>query len=156
MPKEGERAPDFSLEGVGEGGEPVDVRLSDFRGRPVVLYFYPKDDTPGCTTQACGIRDSWAEFRATGAMVLGVSPDEQASHRAFAEKFSLPFPLLSDPGHQVAEAYDVWKEKSMYGRKYWGVERSTFIIDPEGRIKDLRRRVSPADHADWVLEVLRS
>jgi thioredoxin-dependent peroxiredoxin len=156
MPEEGARAPDFSLQGVGDGGEEVFVRLSELEGRPVVLYFYPKDDTPGCTKQACGIRDEWAAFRATGAEVLGVSPDDVASHRAFAEKHQLPFTLLSDPDHAVAEAYGVWVEKSMYGRKLWGVERSTFVIDADGRVKGVRRRVRPEEHAGWVLEVLEA
>lgn len=156
MPEVGERAPDFSLEGVTGEGDAVAVRLSELRGRPVVLYFYPKDDTSGCTTQACGIRDEWGALRATGAEVLGVSPDDLDSHRAFAGKYGLPFTLLSDPDHAVAEAYGVWKEKSMYGRTYWGNERSTFIIDEEGRIRSLRRRVKPGEHAEWVLEVLEA
>lgn len=156
MPEEGEQAPDFSAEGVSGDGDRVDVRLSGLRGRPVVLYFYPKDDTPGCTTQACGIRDAWSEFREAGAEVVGVSPDDVASHRRFAERYGLPFTLVADPEHEVAEAYGVWKEKSMFGRRYWGIERSTFVIDEAGRIKGARRRVRPDDHAEWVLGVLRS
>jgi thioredoxin-dependent peroxiredoxin len=154
MPEVGEQAPDFSVDGVTGQGEPAEVRLSGLRGRQVVLYFYPKDDTPGCTTQACGIRDAWSSFRESGAVVLGVSPDDVASHRRFAAKHDLPFTLLADPDHEVAEAYEVWKEKSMFGRRYWGVERSTFVIDADGRIKGVQRRVRPEQHAGWVLEVL--
>lgn len=154
MPTEGEQAPDFALDGVTGAGEDVHVRLSELKGKPVVLYFYPKDDTPGCTTQACGIRDEWSTFRETGAEVLGVSPDDLASHRRFSEKHDLPFTLLADPDHRVAEEYGVWKEKSMYGRTFWGIERSTFVIDAEGRIASAFRRVRPKQHADQVLQVL--
>jgi thioredoxin-dependent peroxiredoxin len=154
MLSEGDRAPDFTLEGVRGQDETIRVSLADLRGRPVVLYFYPKDDTPGCTTQACGVRDEWESFRAAGAEVLGISPDDVESHRAFADKYDLPFTLLADPDHAVAEAYGVWKEKSMYGRKFWGIERSTFVIDGDGRIEAVFRRVKPAHHADQVLEVL--
>ncbi len=154
MPTEGAEAPDFSLDGVTDQGAEAEVRLSDLRGQPVVLYFYPKDDTPGCTVQACGVRDDWSSFREAGAVVLGVSPDDVASHRKFAAKYDLPFTLLSDPDHAVAEAYGVWKEKSMFGRKYFGVERSTFVIDEEGRVKAAFRRVDPKQHSAQVLEVL--
>ena len=154
MPKEGEQAPEFSLPGVTPDGDEVDVTLSELRGSPVVLYFYPKDDTPGCTTQACGIRDQWSEFREAGAVVLGVSPDDAASHRKFSEKFHLPFTLVADAEHEVAEKYGVWKEKSMFGRKFWGNERSTFVIDAEGRVKRIFDRVRPDEHADQVLGVL--
>jgi thioredoxin-dependent peroxiredoxin len=154
MPGEGELAPDFSLRGVTPAGEEVDVRLSELRGRAVVLYFYPKDDTPGCTTQACGVRDAWPSFQEADALVYGISPDDVDSHRAFAAKYNLPFTLLSDPDHEVAEAYDVWKEKSMYGRRFWGVERSTFVVDEAGRIRSAFRRVRPKEHADLVLESL--
>lgn len=154
MIEEGQRAPDFTLEGLDPSGEPVDVRLSELRGSPVVLYFYPKDDTSGCTTQACGIRDEWSEFADAGAVVLGVSPDDVESHRKFSAKYELPFTLLSDPDHAVSEAYGVWKEKSMYGRKYWGIERSTFVIDSDGRIRKVLRRVRPKQHVDQVLDVL--
>lgn len=150
MLKEQDIAPDFELE-TDEGSK---VRLSELRGRKVILYFYPKDDTPGCTTQACGIRDSWQEFQETGALVYGISPDSVESHQKFREKYQLPFPLLADEGHQVAEAYGVWKEKSMYGRKYWGNERTTFIIDEEGRIAKIFPRVKPAEHAELVLQAL--
>jgi len=154
MPREGAEAPDFSRDGVTGQGDEVEVRLSDLRGQPVVLYFYPKDDTPGCTKQACDLRDEWSGFRATGAVVLGVSPDDVESHRAFAAKYRLPFTLLSDPDHAVAEAYGVWKEKSMFGRKYFGVERSTFVIDEDGVISKAFRGVDPKKHAAQVLEVL--
>jgi thioredoxin-dependent peroxiredoxin len=156
MPEEGHQAPDFSLDGIDGEGEDVVVRLAELRGRPVVLYFYPKDDTPGCTTQACDIRDEWAAFRETGAVVLGVSPDDTASHRKFAAKYSLPFTLLSDPDHAVAEAYGVWAKKSMYGRKYWGVDRSTFVIDEEGVIRAAMRGVKAKEHAGQVLEALEA
>jgi peroxiredoxin Q/BCP len=150
----GDQAPTFTLDGIASGGEEVRIRLSDLQGSPVVLYFYPKDDTPGCTKQACGIRDEWAEFRSAGAVVLGVSPDDLEAHRKFSSKYELPFTLLSDPDHEVAEAYGVWKEKSMYGRKYWGIERSTFVIDAQGRLARVFRRVRPKQHAEQVLDVL--
>ena len=124
----GNPAPDFTLDSdAGETGT-----LSSLRGKPVVLYFYPKDDTAGCTKQACGIRDAWGEFERRGAVVLGVSPDSDASHVSFKQKFDLQFTLLADPDHAVAEAYGVWVEKSMYGKKYMGVERSTFVIGADG------------------------
>jgi len=127
--EEGTPAPDFEL-GADDGGR---VRLSELRGRPVVLYFYPKDDTPGCTAQACEIRDEYAEFRERGAVVLGVSPDDEASHARFKSKHGLPFALLADPDHKVAEQYGVWGEREYRGKKYMGINRSTFVIDPEAR-----------------------
>ena len=130
MIEAGTEAPDFTL--PNQDGE--DVTLSSLRGGPVVLYFYPKADTPGCTTQACGIRDRTAEYDAAGAVVLGVSPDEPAALRKFADKYRLPFTLLSDPDHKVAEAYGVWAEKSMYGRKSMGIVRSTFVIAADGSV----------------------
>jgi thioredoxin-dependent peroxiredoxin len=148
--EEGREAPDFQL--TSDSGERV--RLSQFRGRPVVLYFYPRDDTPGCTTQACGIRDSYGDFEERGAVVLGVSPDTEESHVKFKEKHGLPFTLLADPEHEVAEAYGVWKEKSFGGKRYWGVERSTFLIDEDGRVAKVIRRVKPDTHAEQVLEAL--
>ena len=154
MLEEGDNAPDFALDGVDGDGNEVHVRLSELRGSPVVLYFYPKDDTPGCTKQACGIRDEWSSFRQAGAVVLGVSPDDIGAHEKFSQKYELPFTLLADPDHEVSEAYDVWKEKSMYGRKFWGIERSTFVIDEEGRLKRALRRVRPKRHAEQVLDVL--
>ena len=130
------------------------VTLSSLKGKPVVLYFYPKDDTPGCTNQACGIRDAWGEFERAGAVVLGVSPDSEASHVKFKEKFGLPFTLLADPDHATAEAYGVWVEKSMYGKTYMGVERSTFVIDADGTLAKVMRKVKPETHADDVLAAL--
>jgi peroxiredoxin Q/BCP len=130
------------------------ITLSSLRGKPVVLYFYPKDDTPGCTTQACGIRDAWGEFERRGAVVLGVSPDNAASHVKFRAKFNLPFTLLTDTDHATAEAYGTWVEKSMYGKKYMGVERSTFVIGADGTIVKVMRKVKPDQHADDVLAAL--
>jgi len=150
MVGEGKPAPDFEL--VSDSDERV--KLSDFRGKPVVLYFYPKDDTPGCTTQACGIRDVYADFRERGAVVLGVSPDDEASHVKFKEKYSLPFTLLADPEHKVAEQYGVWKERNLYGKKSMGIERSTFVIDADGNVAKTMRRVKPDTHAADVLAAL--
>jgi peroxiredoxin Q/BCP len=146
----GTRAPDFSL--PSDSGE--EIRLSALRGAPVVLYFYPRDDTPGCTTQACGIRDVWKELEAKGAIVLGVSPDDPRSHAEFREKYGLPFTLLSDEEHAVAEQYGTWVEKRNYGKTYMGVERSTFVIDSDGNVAKVMRRVKPAEHADDVLAAL--
>jgi peroxiredoxin Q/BCP len=143
-------APDFTL--PDQHGKPVS--LSDFRGKSVVLYFYPKADTPGCTTQACGVRDRHAEYEEAGAVVLGISPDPVKPIAAFDQKYGLGFPLLSDQDHAVAEAYGVWVEKSMYGRKYMGNERTTFVIGPDGTIKEVFRRVKPAEHDDLVLGAL--
>ena len=150
MVEEGKPAPDFEL--TSDSGETV--RLSDFRGKPVVLYFYPKDDTPGCTTQACGIRDSYDDFAERGAIVLGVSPDKETSHVKFKEKYGLPFTLLADTDHRVAEDYGTWVEKKYAGKTYMGVERSTFLIDGEGRVTKVMRRVKPDTHADDVLAAL--
>jgi thioredoxin-dependent peroxiredoxin len=152
MVEEGKPAPDFELSS--DSGERV--KLSSLRGTPVVLYFYPKDDTPGCTTQACGIRDVYADFRDRGAVVLGVSPDDQASHVKFKQKYSLPFTLLADPEHEVAEEYGVWKERNLYGKKSMGIERSTFVIDPDGNVAKAMRRVKPEAHATDVLAALPS
>ena len=148
--EEGREAPDFEL--TSDTGDTV--KLSDLRGKPVVLYFYPKDDTPGCTTQACGIRDAWGDFEQRGAVVLGVSPDSETSHVEFKEKYGLPFTLLADPSHEVSEDYGVWVEKTNYGKTYWGVERSTFVIDAEGRVAKVMRRVKPDTHAAQVLDAL--
>jgi peroxiredoxin Q/BCP len=152
MVEEGKPAPEFELKT--DSGE--SVKLSDFRGKPVVLYFYPKDDTPGCTAQACGIRDSYEEFEQRGAVVLGISPDSETSHVKFKEKYGLPFTLLADPEHKVAEQYGTWVEKKNYGKSYWGVERSTFLIDSEGKLAKVLRRVKPDTHADDVLAALPS
>src|SRR5581483_11135350 len=151
MVEEGKPAPDFELRS--DSGETV--RLSDLRGKPVVLYFYPKDDTEGCTAQACGIRDAYGEFEQAGAVVLGVSPDSEKSHVKFKQKYDLPFTLLADEGHGVAEQYGVWVEKKYRGRIYMGVERSTFVIDADGTVKRAMHKVKPAEHADDVLATLR-
>jgi peroxiredoxin Q/BCP len=152
MVEEGKPAPDFELRS--DSGETV--KLSSLRGKSVVLYFYPKDDTPGCTKQACGIRDAYGEFERAGAVVLGVSPDDESSHVKFKEKYSLPFTLLADPGHQVADEYGVWGEKKYAGRSYMGVNRSTFVIGEDGTVKKVLRDVKPDSHADDVLAVLSS
>jgi peroxiredoxin Q/BCP len=148
--QEGQPAPTFTL--PSDTGE--DVSLESFRGKPVVLYFYPRDDTPGCTAQARGIRDAWGEFQRSGAVVLGVSPDGPKKHTKFREKYSLPFTLLADEEHTVSEAYGVWVEKNMLGKKYMGVERSTFVIDADGNLAKVMRRVKPDTHADEVLAAL--
>ncbi len=150
MIDEGASAPDFELQS--DAGDTI--KLSDLRGKKVVLYFYPKDDTPGCTAQACGIRDVYGEFERAGAVVLGISPDDERSHVKFKAKYDLPFTLLADPDHEVAERYDVWKEKKYMGRKYMGVERSTFVIGEDGSLARVLRNVKPATHADEVLAVL--
>jgi thioredoxin-dependent peroxiredoxin len=148
--EEGQEAPDFELE-TDEGGT---VRLSDLRGKRVVLYFYPRDDTPGCTAQASAIRDAWSEFRERGAVVLGVSPDTAASHQKFRAKYGLPFTLLADPEHEVAELYGVWQQKSYAGRTYMGIHRSTFVIAPDGTVEQALYGVRADGHADLVLGVL--
>ena len=150
MIEAGTEAPDFEL----ASDEGSAVRLSDLRGKPVVLYFYPKDDTPGCTAQACGIRDAWGEFERAGAVVLGVSPDGEASHATFKAKYDLPFTLLADTDHAVADTYGVWGEKSYAGKTYMGVLRSTFVIDADGTVAKAFPNVKPAEHADQVLEAL--
>ena len=150
MVEEGKPAPDFEL--TSDSGERV--KLSDLRGKPVVLYFYPRDDTPGCTTQACGIRDHWQDFGERGAVVLGVSPDAESSHVKFKEKYGLPFTLLADPDHEVAEKYGTWVERKNYGKTYMGVERSTFLIDSKGNLAKVMRRVKPDTHAADVLAAL--
>jgi thioredoxin-dependent peroxiredoxin len=149
---EGDVAPDFTL--TSDAGEPV--TLSSLRGRPVVLYFYPKDDTPGCTTQARGIRDAYGEFERAGAVVLGVSPDNVKRHVKFKEKYDLPFTLLADPEHEVAERYGVWGEKRFAGRNYWGVNRTTFVVAADGTVAKVMHRVKPDTHADDVLAALSS
>jgi thioredoxin-dependent peroxiredoxin len=146
----GERAPDFEL--PNQDGDPV--KLSDLGGQTVVLYFYPRADTPGCTTQACGVRDHRADYAAAGACVIGISPDETADLEEFAAKHDLGFTLLADRDHSVAEAYGVWGEKSMYGRKYMGIIRSTFVIDAEGRIVRALPKVQPKKHDELVLKAL--
>ena len=150
MVEKGKPAPDFTLPSDRDG----DVTLSGLRGRHVVLYFYPKDDTSGCTAQACELRDELPRFEGVDAVVLGVSPDSVASHAKFREKYGLNFPLLADEDHRVAEAYGVWKEKSMYGRKYMGIERSTFLIDESGVVIEEWRKVKPQGHAELVAGAL--
>ena len=150
MLTEGTLAPDFTL--PTDTGEPL--TLSSLRGRWVVLYAYPKDDTSGCTTQACEFRDLFPRFDATRAVILGISPDSVTSHRKFKAKYQLPFTLLADEEKVALQAYDVWKEKSMYGRKYMGVERTTFVVDPEGRIARVFEKVKPAGHAALVMAAL--
>ena len=150
MVEEGSQAPDFELKSdVGET-----VKLSQFRGRPVVLYFYPRDDTPGCTKEACAFRDAYDEYLARDAVILGVSRDGEASHQKFKQKYDLPFTLLSDPDHEVAEAYGVWAEKSMYGRKSMGIVRSTFVIAADGTVARAMRGIKVPGHSDKVLEAL--
>jgi thioredoxin-dependent peroxiredoxin len=146
----GQEAPDFTL--PDQNGE--DLTLSDLRGQTVVLYFYPRADTPGCTTQACGIRDHRSDYAETGARVIGVSPDEVEAVAKFAAKYDLDFTLLADADHKVAEAYGTWGEKSMYGKRYWGVQRATFLIDAEGTIARVFPKVSPKTHDEVVLEAL--
>src|ERR1700684_1245081 len=146
----GDKAPDFTLSDQ-EGNR---VSLAGRRGKPVVLYFYPKADTPGCTTQACGVRDHRADYDAAGAVVLGVSPDAPKKIAKFDDKYELGFALLGDEDHAVAQAYGVWVEKSMYGRTYMGNERTTFVIDADGRITEVLRKVKPAEHDDRVLGAL--
>ena len=150
MLKEGDKAPSFTL--PDQRGEKV--KLSDFKGETVVLYFYPRADTPGCTTQACGVRDRSADYKAAGARVVGISPDEVSAIDKFAGKFDLGFTLLADADHAVAEQYGAWVEKSMYGKKYMGVARATFIIDPKGKIAKVFPKVQPKKHDDLVLKAL--
>ncbi len=148
--QEGDKAPEFSLpDHTGQH-----VSLSEMRGSKIVLYFYPKDDTSGCTKEACGIRDEFPAFEARGAIVLGVSPDSSASHEKFRRNYELPFTLLADTAHEVAEAYGVWVKKQMYGREYMGVARTTFVIDEQGNVERVFRKVSPAEHAQELIAAL--
>ncbi|MEX1248358.1 MAG: thioredoxin-dependent thiol peroxidase [Anaerolineales bacterium] len=149
---EGKPAPDFTL--PDETGKLH--KLSDYRGKTVVLYFYPADDTPGCTAEACSFRDDYSQYRAAGAVILGVSPDDEESHQAFKKKYSLPFPLLADKGHKVCGLYGVWGEKSTFGKKYFGVIRSTFIIGPDGRVLKAYEKVRVPVHSQHVLEAIAS
>jgi peroxiredoxin Q/BCP len=150
MIEQGDEAPDFEL--PDQDGRAV--RLSDFRGRPVVVYFYPKADTPGCTTQACGVRDHRADYAKVGATVLGISPDPVKKVKKFHEKYDLDFALLADEDHAITDSYGVWVEKSMYGKLYKGAERTTFIIDSDGKVAAVLRKVKPAEHDALVLEAL--
>jgi peroxiredoxin Q/BCP len=149
-PKEGNAAPDFEL--ASETGEKV--KLSDLRGRPVVLYFYPKDDTPGCTKEACGFRDDYAQYARAGVVILGVSPDSPKSHTAFKEKFHLPFPLLADEDKKVLKKYGVWGKKKFMGREYMGVLRTTFLIGPDGKLLRIFEKVKPEGHSQEILAAL--
>lgn len=151
-PAVGGVAPDFTV--LTDADTPL--TLSSLRGKPVVLYFYPKDDTSGCTTQACEFRDTFPKFKRGKAVILGVSPDPVKSHVKFKAKYDLPFTLLADTEKTVAQAYDVWKEKSMYGRKYMGIERTTFLIDADGVIRHVFEKVKPAGHADEVMAALKA
>jgi peroxiredoxin Q/BCP len=154
--KVGDPAPGFKATAVGGiYGGVREVKLADFAGSTLVLYFYPKDDTPGCVAQACGVRDSWREIQSK-AELFGVSVDSAESHEAFIKKHGLPFPLLSDPDREIVNAYQVWVEKSMYGKKYMGTERATFLIDPAQRIKAILRKIKPADHVPQLLKALAS
>ncbi|CAN5491963.1 thioredoxin-dependent thiol peroxidase [soil metagenome] len=150
----GDQAPEFRASAVGgKYGAGREVSLAELRGKRVVLYFYPKDDTPGCTVQACSLRDSWSELEANGE-IFGVSIDPVGSHKKFISKYELPFPLLSDVEHSIAESYGVWVEKSMYGKRYMGTERSTFVIDAAGRISAVFRKVKPEEHVDLLKTAL--
>lgn len=151
MLKTGTAAPDFTLP-ADDGRE---ISLKSLKGKPVVLYFYPKDDTSGCTTQACGFRDAWTEVKNTGAVLLGVSPDGVASHQKFKTKYTLPFPLLADTDHAVASAYGAWGKKSMYGREYMGILRTTFVIDGKGVVRTIFAKVKPKGHAAEVVAALK-
>lgn len=154
QPKPGSKAPAFSAQAIGgEYMSPTIVKLADLKGETVVLYFYPKDDTPGCTKQACALRDGWSEISAK-AKVFGVSVDSIKSHGKFIKKHNLPFPILSDEDHKIVEAYGVWVEKSLYGKTYMGTERSTFIIAPDGKIKAVLPKVKPDEHLAQVLALL--
>ena len=150
MIEEGTMAPDFELET--DAGEMV--RLSSFRGKPVILYFYPRDNTPGCTKEACGIRDAWSKFEARGAVVLGISPDNAASHVRFKTKYNLPFTLLADTDHDVAKLYGTWRPMRIAGKSFLGVLRATFLIDAEGIVVKVWPKVDPAKHAKWLLAEL--
>lgn len=152
MLEEGSKAPNFKLKN--QTGETIS--LSDFKGKNVVLYFYPKDDTSGCTAEACSFRDDFPKFEKTDAVILGVSPDSVESHKKFEQKYRLNFNLLSDEKKEILQKYEVWKEKNMYGRKYMGVERTTYIIDPEGKIKKIFRKVKVSGHNKEVLEALKN
>lgn len=152
----GQPAPDFAATAVGGVyGDGKTVGLADFKGQFLLLYFYPKDDTPGCTTQACALRDAWHQLQQK-ASIFGVSIDSPASHQKFIQKYNLPFPLISDESHALVESYQVWVPKSMYGKTYMGTERTSFLINPEGELQAIFRKVKPAEHLDLILEALES
>ncbi|MBK1791370.1 peroxiredoxin [Persicirhabdus sediminis] len=154
-PEIGNQAPTFSARAVGGAyGDGAEVNSSELAGKPIVLVFYPRDNTPGCTKQACAMRDNWSQLDGL-AHVFGISADDELSHKKFIEKQSLPYPLLVDVEREIIDAYAVWKEKSMYGKKFWGIERSTFIIDADGKLTHEFRKVSPAKHLDLILEALK-
>ncbi len=148
--REGDPAPDFEM----SSDDGSTVSSASLAGKRYVLYFYPKDDTPGCTAQACGLRDSWSRVTDTGVLLFGVSPDSVKSHAKFRAKYALPYPLLSDEGHRVAEAFGVWIEKTFAGRTYYGNERSTFVIGPDGRIEHVLAAVKPVEHLDQLMDAL--
>ncbi|HEX4634214.1 MAG TPA: thioredoxin-dependent thiol peroxidase [Gemmatimonadales bacterium] len=152
MVSEGKSAPAFTLD-TDSGGT---LSLKELKGRPVVLYFYPKDDTPGCTVEACEFRDAFPRFKGTKAVILGISPDSVKSHQKFKEKFGLPFTLLADPDHEIAEKYGVWQKKSMYGRTYMGIARTTFVIDKDGKVAKVFEKVKPKGHAEAVEEAIEA
>ena len=152
MPAPGDAAPSFT----GSTADGTSVSLSDFAGAPLAVYFYPKDDTPGCTKQACSLRDGWAELQAAGLAVVGVSPDDAASHARFADKYDLPFPLLADPAREILTAYGTWGEKTLYGRTSVGVKRTTFLIDGEGTVRHVFKRPDTAAHAEQLLTKART
>jgi peroxiredoxin Q/BCP len=152
IPPVGSQAPDFTLP-TGDGST---IHLADLRGQTVLLYFYPKDDTPGCTTEACSFRDNWAELQRHGVVVLGVSRDDVKAHQKFAKKYSLPFPLLADLGGEVAQKYGVWVEKSMYGKTYMGIARSTFVVGSDGIVGAVYFNVKPQGHAEYVRDALEA
>ena len=145
--KKGDKAPEF----VAHDQNGHEIKLSQLKGKKVILYFYPKDDTPGCTEQACNLRDNYTELQKQGYEVLGVSKDDVASHKKFAEKYDLPFPLLVDEDHTINEAYGVWKEKSMFGKKYMGTQRTTFVIDEQGNIEEVIKKVKTKEHAEQIM-----
>ncbi len=144
----GDMAPDFS--GIDQNGE--QIKLSDFRGKKVVLYFYPKDDTPGCTAQACNLRDNYDQLLKEGFVVLGISKDNEKSHKKFIDKYNLPFSLIADTDTKINEAYGVWAEKSLYGKTYWGTNRTTFVIDEEGKIAEVIRKVDTKNHISQIIK----
>ena len=150
MVETGKKAPDFTLTDFAGKKH----KLSDYKGKPVVLYFYPKDDTPGCTKEACSFRDSYGEYKKAGVEVIGISVDSEKSHEKFINKYDLPFTLLADPDKKVVEKYGVWVEKSMYGKKYWGTARTTFLIDESGKVIHIFEKVKPENHAQEILQVL--
>ena len=152
MLEEGYKAPEFSL----KDQDGKTHKLSEYKGKKVIVYFYPRDDTPGCTTEACSFRDSFSDFKKKGAVILGISADDEKSHKKFAEKYSLPFTLLSDPGHETLEKYGAWTKKSMYGKVFMGIQRITYLIDEKGKVMKAFKKVKPDEHAEELLALLSS